>query len=109
VSLSELVHAQIEQDKGYPGWDPDPESSLLKVAQAAVKYVLGRAADVRAIHAGLECGVIKKKYSGMQAISIGPTIRRPHSPDEMVDIESVQGFWDILIQILRIIVSDAAG
>jgi dipeptidase D len=108
VSLSVMAHARVEQDDGYPGWDPDPNSSLLKVAKAAVERVLGRAAEVRAIHAGLECGVIKKKFDGMEAISIGPTIKDPHSPDESVLIESVQNFWDILIQTLRSIISDAA-
>ncbi len=107
VSLSGLARAHIEQDDGYPGWVPDPDSSLLKIAKAAVERVLGREADVRAIHAGLECGVIKKKFEEMEAISIGPTIRGPHSPNERVHIASVQNFWEILIHTLRGIVSDA--
>jgi len=71
----------------------------------AVQQVLGRPAAVRAIHAGLECGVIKDKFEGMDAISLGPTIRGAHSPDERVHIGSVHSFWKILLETLRSIYS----
>jgi dipeptidase D len=105
-SIARLTGARIEQDQGYPGWSPDPSSKLLEHAREAVQRVLGRPADVRAIHAGLECGVIKDRFEGMDAVSLGPTIRGAHSPDERVHIGSVSSFWKILLETLRSIYSN---
>ncbi len=104
-SIARLSGARIEQDQGYPGWNPDPSSKLLEHAREAVQQVLGRPAAVRAIHAGLECGVIKDRFEGMDVISLGPTIRGAHSPDERVHIGSVDSFWKILLATLRSIYS----
>jgi dipeptidase D len=100
-AISELSSARIEQDEGYPGWSPDPNSKLLKHTKNAMRRVLGKEARVMAVHAGLECGVIKDKYEGMDAISIGPTVMGGHSPDERVDIQSVDTFWKILLETLH--------
>ena len=102
-SIAELSGARIEQDQGYSGWNPDPSSKLLAYAREVVQRVLGQPPAVRAIHAGLECGVIKDRFQGMDAISLGPTIRGAHSPDERVHIDSVSSFWKILIETLRFI------
>jgi dipeptidase D len=104
-SISRLSNAGLEQDEGYPGWNPDPSSKLLSHASEGVRRVLGKDPTIRAIHAGLECGVIKQRVKGMDAISMGPTIVAPHSPDERVHIESVDLFWNIMIQTLEIIYS----
>jgi dipeptidase D len=101
-SIASLSGARIEQDAGYPGWSPDPDSRILGMAKEASQRILGRSPNVRAIHAGLECGVIKGKFEGMDAISIGPTIRGPHSPDERVHIQSVHQFRSILLETLRL-------
>jgi dipeptidase D len=107
-SIAALSGARIEQDAGYPGWNPDPASRILGLAKEASLSVLGRAPAVRAIHAGLECGVIKRNFEGMDAVSIGPTIRGPHSPDERVHIESVHRFWSILLETLRLFSSSGS-
>jgi dipeptidase D len=104
-SIASLSGAGLEQDEGYPGWNPDPSSKLLSYASEGLRRVLGKEPAVRAIHAGLECGVIKQKVEGMDAVSMGPTIVAPHSPDERVLVESVNTFWNILIQTLELIYS----
>ncbi len=101
TSLSDMCGSRIEQDGVYPGWNPDPDSELLKHAKRASFKILGKEADVKAIHAGLECGVIKQKYEGMDVISIGPTIEGAHSPEERVNIKSVETFWKILLETLK--------
>jgi len=101
TSLAEMANACCEQDEGYPTWNPDPGSKLLEQAKKAVYSVIGREARVKAIHAGLECGVIKKNFKDMDALSIGPTIEGAHSPDERVHIESVETFYHIIIETLK--------
>jgi dipeptidase D len=104
-SIASLAGARIDQDAGYPGWHPDLASHILGIAKEASERVLGHPPAVRAIHAGLECGVIKQKVEGMDAVSMGPTIRGAHSPDERVHIESVNHFWSILMETLRLFFS----
>jgi dipeptidase D len=98
--IADLVGGAVSQDQGYPAWTPDPSSPLLAAAGRAVRRVTGREAAVRAIHAGLECGVIKARLPGMDAVSVGPTIRSPNSPHERVHIPSVGEFYRILTEIL---------
>jgi dipeptidase D len=102
-SIAALSGARIEQNQGYPGWNPDPSSKLLAYAREGVQRVLGQPPAVKAIHAGLECGVIKNRFQGMDAISLGPTINGAHSPDERVHIGSVSSFWKILMETLSLI------
>ena len=91
-----LAGFDTEQNTGYPGWKPDPNSDLVKVLQRAHKKVFGDEGKLIAMHAGLECGVIGEKYPGMQMISFGPTIVDPHSPNERVQISTVETFWKLL-------------
>jgi dipeptidase D len=65
------------------------------------RNLFGKEPEVKAVHAGLECGIIGKKYPGLDMISIGPTIRYPHSPEEKVNIESVEKFWQLVVQTLK--------
>jgi dipeptidase D len=106
LALAEAFGAAVTQNEGYPGWAPDPGSKLLKQAREAVFRITGREAEVKAIHAGLECGILKTRFKGMDAVSLGPTILGAHSPDERVNIESVRIFFDILNELLIIIYQD---
>ena len=97
LSIARVCGAHIEQPPGYPGWNPDPASKLLQKTKAAYKRVTGEEAEAKALHAGLECGIIKEKYEGMDVISLGPTVEGGHSPYERVGIKSVETFWEILL------------
>ena len=99
-SLFDLAGAVSVFDKGYPGWKPNPDSAILKKMQEIYHAKFGKRPEVKAVHAGLECGIIGGTYSGLDMISFGPTIRYPHSPDEKVLIPSVQKFWDFLVESL---------
>ena len=100
-AIGEIFGVEIEQDEGYPGWTPNPDSQVLKLAKESFKKVLGYEPEVKAIHAGLECGIISEKCGGLDAISFGPTIEGAHSPDERVSIKSTQVFWDCLVELLK--------
>lgn len=100
AALSELSGAKIRQPEGYPGWTPDLESALLKSLKKVYKTTFQKEPEVGAVHAGLECGIIGEKFSGMDMISFGPTIEHPHSPEERVHIASVEKFWKFLTTIL---------
>ena len=93
--------AVIEQDEPYPGWAPNLNSPILETTTNIYTEILGKEPHICAIHAGLECGVIGEKVEGMDMVSFGPTIKGPHSPDERVEIESVDKFWDLLLKILE--------
>jgi dipeptidase D len=95
--------ADLDQDEGYPAWTPDPESALLRVTAEAMRRVTGKEPEIRAIHAGLECGVIRDRLPGMDAVSLGPTIRGPHSPDERVRIPDVERFYQVVREVLSAI------
>jgi dipeptidase D len=101
--LARMLDVRIEQDEGYPAWEPDFDSPILQDAREAVRAVTGRDPVVRAMHAGLEPGIFKKKFPGLDAVSIGPTIEDAHSPDERVSIESVAEFHAILKTTIRMI------
>ena len=102
-SLGELAHFDVEQGGGYPAWEPNPDSELLKTAQQTYKTLYGQEPEVKAIHAGLECGIIGEKYPGMDMISFGPTIEGAHSPDECVHIPAVENCWKFLLALLKTI------
>lgn len=97
----DLVGAEANQPEGYPGWMPNLESSLLKTMKEVYKNIFQKEPKVEAVHAGLECGIIGEKFPGMDMISFGPTIEHPHSPEERVNIESVDKFWKFLTTILK--------
>ncbi len=100
-SVFALSGATIRYTDGYPGWKPDMKSAVLKTARSAYRSLYGKSVKVRAIHAGLECGVIGERIPGMDMISFGPTIQGAHSPDECVMISSVDRFWKFLLEILK--------
>lgn len=101
ASIMELGGAVIETSDAYPGWKPDLDSPILKIAREAYRELYGREPQAKAIHAGLECGVIGKRYPGMDMISFGPTLEGAHSPEERMYIDTVEKFWDLLLGILR--------
>jgi len=100
-SLFTLAGAEIHFDGAYPGWKPDMNSEILVVMKNVYQELYGKTPEVKAIHAGLECGLIGGEYPQLDMISFGPTIRYPHSPDEKVNIESVHKFWLLLVETLK--------
>lgn len=101
ASVFELSGAQVEFTGAYPGWKPNPTSPILTVMKDVYKKKFGRIPEVKAIHAGLECGLLGGVYPNWDMISFGPTIRSPHSPDERVNIETVSKFWEYLVEVLK--------
>ena len=91
-----LAGASVEEDAAYPGWKPDLDSRLLEVVKVVHRRELGTDPEVKAIHAGLECGIIGKKAPGLDMISFGPQIEFPHSPDERVHVASVGRFYTLV-------------
>jgi len=100
-SVFELGQAQVKTGEGYPGWKPNLNSAILKLLSDVYKDLYKSEADVRAIHAGLECGILGDKYPGLDMVSFGPTITNAHSPDEGVEIPSVEKFYDLLKKVLE--------
>jgi len=100
-SLFRLAGAEIWFDGQYPGWKPNLNSEILKTMQNVYQAKWGKIPEIKGIHAGLECGILGSKYPNWDMISFGPTIRFPHSPDEKVNIETVQRFWDFLLETLK--------
>ena len=96
----QLAGADVSFGDGYPGWKPNPHSAILEVATASYKRLFGTDAQVKAIHAGLECGLFLDKYPSLDMISFGPTLTGVHSPDERMHIPSVDKFWRHLLDIL---------
>ena len=96
-----LAGAEVETGEGYPGWKPNPDSHLLKVAVEQYKQLFKKEPVVRGIHAGLECGLFSEKYPHLDMISFGPTLRGVHSPDEKLLIPTVDMVWKHLLEILE--------
>lgn len=101
ATVCRLAGFETENTGSYPGWKPEPTSDIVKKCQSVHEEVFGHSAELIAMHAGLECGVIGEKYPGMQMVSFGPTIVGPHSPHEKVEISSVEGFWKYLKAVLE--------
>jgi len=100
-AVFELADAQVEHTGEYPGWKPNIESPILKTMKEVYKQNFNKTPEVKVIHAGLECGLLGNVYPNLDMISFGPTIRNPHSPDEMVNIPSVKRFWEFLLYTLE--------
>ncbi len=100
-SVFEMGGANVEHSGDYPGWKPDVESPILKTMSEVYKNLYGKTPEQKVIHAGLECGILGGKYPNLDMISFGPTIRNPHSPDEMVNTTTVKLFYDFLVETLR--------
>ena len=100
TSVFELAGAKVFSNDGYPGWKPNPDSEILKVSVEAYKKLFGVEPKVKAIHAGLECGLFLEKYPNLDMVSFGPTLRGVHSPDERMLIPTVDKFWRHLLEVL---------
>jgi dipeptidase D len=100
IAALQLLDAKITTAGDYPGWKPVPDSTIVRLMSSLYEELFGAPAHVLACHAGLECGIIGNNYPEMQMISFGPNIRGAHSPDEKVQISSVQKFWRYLLETL---------
>ena len=100
-SVFALAGADVAHSDGYPGWAPNPDSELLKVTVSAYERLFAAEPKVRAIHAGLECGLFLEKYPELEMVSFGPTLRGVHSPDERLEIATVPKFWALLLEVLK--------
>jgi dipeptidase D len=99
-AFAELAGAEVTESEGYPGWKPNLDSPLLALFRKVHQRVAGSDPELKAVHAGLECGVLGEKFPGMDMISFGPTIQGAHSPDERVEIDSVGRFFTLLRETL---------
>jgi len=100
-TVFEMGGASVSFGDGYPGWKPNPHSEILEVAVASYKRLFGVDAKVKAIHAGLECGLFLDKYPTLDMVSFGPTLQGVHSPDERMLIPTVDKFWRHLLDVLK--------
>jgi dipeptidase D len=100
-ATAELSGASVKEDAPYPGWKPNLDSNILALSKKIFKEMHGKEPVVEAIHAGLECGIIGEKFPGMDMISIGPTIKYPHSPEEKVLVSTVDKFYKYVLKILE--------
>lgn len=100
-AVMNLANAEVVHSDGYPGWTPNPNSEISKITALSYNKLFGVDAVVKSIHAGLECGLFLEKYPELDMVSFGPTIRGAHSPDERINIETVDKFWKLLIDVLE--------
>lgn len=101
AAVFNLAGGKVAVGDGYPGWNPNVNSEILKISQKVYKDLFGKEPEIKAIHAGLECGILEGKNPGMDMVSFGPTIENAHSPDEKVNIETVAKFYDLMKGILK--------
>jgi dipeptidase D len=101
AAVFHLIDAKVTLTGSYPGWKPNMASPALKTMSGVYNKMYGKVPEIKAIHAGLECGLIGGVYPNLDMISFGPTIRYPHSPDEKVHIPSVKKFFDFLCEALK--------
>ncbi len=100
-SCLNLAGAEVIHSEGYPGWRPNLNSEILKITSNSYKKLFGRSPNIRAIHAGLECGLIFEKFKGIDMISFGPTIKGAHTPEEKIQISTAKMFWDLLVDVIK--------
>ncbi len=100
-AVFELAGAEVNCSEGYPGWTPNPNSYIAQVAADCYERLFNKKPAIKSIHAGLECGLFLQKYPYLDMVSIGPTIRNPHSPDERIHIQHTEKFWLHLLDILK--------
>lgn len=99
-SLAQISGSKVAFSGYYPGWEPQPNSPLLNLTQDCYREILGYDPAIKVIHAGLECGLLKQHYPSLEVVSVGPTIRNAHSPDEKVNIQAVAVFWQLMSSML---------
>lgn len=100
-ALFELAGAEVEQSDGYPAWKMNSDSELTKLVVDTYRQLFGKDPIVRGIHAGLECGLFSERYPELDMVSLGPTLRNVHTPDEKIYIPSVEMVWNHLLLILK--------
>jgi dipeptidase D len=100
-AVAMLSGAKTSEEEPYPGWKPDLDSKILALSKKVYKDMYNEDPVIEAIHAGLECGIIGEKFPGMDMVSIGPTIKYPHSPEEQVHISTVDKFYKLVLKILE--------
>ena len=100
-AVAKLTGAKVTEENPYPGWKPNMESKLLKLSKKIFKDMYGNDPKIEAIHAGLETGIIGEKFPGMDMISIGPTLKYPHSPEEELHVSTVGKTYDYVLKILE--------
>lgn len=101
VKCLHKANAIIKRSDGYPGWKPDLTSEILVLTKKSYRNLFGKEPMIRAIHAGLECGLIYERVKGIDMISFGPTIRGAHTPEEKIEIKSTKMFWDLLTEVIQ--------
>lgn len=101
AAIFRLAGSDVKAGDGYPGWKPNMDSEILKISKNAFRKLFNKEAKIKAIHAGLECGILEGKNPGLDMISFGPTIQGAHSPDEKINIETVEKFYLLLKGILK--------
>ncbi|MBR0255010.1 MAG: aminoacyl-histidine dipeptidase [Bacteroidales bacterium] len=101
AAVLELAGAEVRHSDGYPGWKPNMNSHIKDVCVASYKRLFGREPVVRAIHAGLECGLFTEKFPDVDMIAFGPTLRGVHAPGERLDLASLERFWAVLLDVLK--------
>lgn len=101
ASVFQLAEAEVIHSEGYPGWQPNTDSKILGISKEVYEQLYDKVPGVKAIHAGLECGLFLEKYPNLDMISFGPDIRDAHSPVEKMNIPSVEKFWNYLVGILE--------
>lgn len=99
-SVCDLAGARVKFSGDYVGWSPNPKSAITQTTHKIYADVIGKQPALKVIHAGLECGLIQQAYPDMDIVSIGPTIKNAHSPDECVHIDSVGTYWQVLTKVL---------
>lgn len=100
-ALFSLMGAKVKHSDGYPGWKPTMSSEVLKVSEVVYGELFQKKPEVKAIHAGLECGLFLQKYPDLDMISFGPTIKGAHTPEERIQIDTVEKFWVFLVKLLK--------
>jgi dipeptidase D len=100
-AIAVLAGAKVSEGTPYPGWKPDLQSKILALSKKIFKDMFKTEPKIEAIHAGLECGIIGEKFPGMDMVSIGPTLKNPHSPEEQLHISTVDKFYQYLLKILE--------
>lgn len=108
-AMAEIAGAEIRQPAGYPGWEPNLASPLIQLAKRVYQSIFGQEPLLKAVHAGLECGLMAEKFPGMEMISFGPTIKYPHSPMERAYLPSVERFWLFLLRLLEQLAIEKIG
>lgn len=101
ASAFEMINASVTYSGSYPGWEPKPDAPIIQIMSHLYQELFHESAHVNAVHAGLECGILGTNYPDMQMISFGPNIYGAHSPDERVQISSVQKYWHYLLETLK--------